>query len=243
MSGVWSRPVRAAAAAVVLVSSSAAGPVGAAEDAGKVIADSVLEFSAIQGQNGWWYGYWNATEDDDGRYDPAKDFIEFESFGGDSINRFDEHAEFSLGSLWYLEDGRFYTALWADGGHPHAEMELGSFAKADHWVVRRWVSSSEDSLIILGRLGKSMPWGANWSGAVVGKIVVDGRVVYSTDVDDGGGNYAVDVQVDVGTTVDFLIGPKDAIGVIDFTALLRRDFPAKPAGGPEAALKPETDEP
>ena len=238
---MWSRLVRAGTAAVVFVSGFAMGSAGAAEGSGEVIADSVREFSAIQGQNGWWYGYWNATEDEDGRYDPTTDFIAFEHFGGDSINRFDEHAEFSLGSLWYLEDGRFYTSLWAEGGHPHAVMELGSFAQADHWVVRRWVSPEEGAVTASGRFGKSMPWGKNWIGGVVGQIVVDGELIFSRDVDDGGGNYEVGTRVEAGTTVDFLVGPKDAIGVIDFTALLRKDLPAKPAGQ-EAAVEPETDE-
>src|SRR5262245_22441640 len=39
-----------------------------------VVADTVDDFSSEQGKNGWFYGYWDAANDPDGRYDPASDF-------------------------------------------------------------------------------------------------------------------------------------------------------------------------
>jgi hypothetical protein len=43
-----------------------------------VVADTVDDFTDEQGGNGWWYGYWDAANDPDGRYDPASDFKEME---------------------------------------------------------------------------------------------------------------------------------------------------------------------
>ena len=85
-------------------------------------------------------------------------------------------------------------------------------------MVRRWVSSTEGVVELSGHVGKVMPWGANWGGGVKARIVVDGATVHAVDVDDGGAPYSVSARVQVGSLVDFLIGPGLAIGVIRFTA-------------------------
>jgi hypothetical protein len=65
-----------------------------------------------------------------------------------------------------------------------------------------------------------MPWGENWSGSVKFLIVVDGSRVFESEVEDGGHGYAASASVQVGSQVDFLIGPGSAIGVIKFTATI-----------------------
>lgn len=189
------------------------------------LADSVRDFSGVQGANGWSYGFWDQSADDDGTYHPTADFQLLPRFGGDPINGLSGHDQFTTGQLWSLEDGRFYTSLWARGGHPHGTMDLGAYAKANHWVVRRWVSTVDSVVEIRGHAGKTMPWGENWGGDVVFQIVVGGSKVYEAVVDDGGGEYSATVEVETGTTVDFLIGPGTAIGVVDFTAVIRGSGP------------------
>jgi hypothetical protein len=182
------------------------------------IADSAEDFSGKQGQNGWTYGYWDESQDADGQYDQAGDFRLFTNFGTDHINGLSLHSEFTTGDLWYLEDGRYYTSLWAEGGHPHGTMDLGSYARAKHWVVRRWTSTVSGRIEISGHAGKVMPWGENWGGSTIFLVVAGGDQVYAAEVDDGGQKYSVSARVEAGTPVDFLIGPGSAIGVMRFTA-------------------------
>lgn len=191
-----------------------------------IVADSVEDFSGTQGLNGWMYGYWDESADADGQYDQARDFRLFRNFGTDPINCLYGHTEFTTGKLWYLEDGRYFTSLWAEGGHPHGDLDLGTYAKARQWTVRRWVSTVSGRIEIRGHAGKVMPWGENWRGSVKFLVVVDGSRVYESEEDDGGQEYSVSATVKVGTPVDFLIGPGSAIGVSRFTATL------KSTGGP-----------
>lgn len=186
-----------------------------------VIADSVGDFYGAQGSNGWFYGYWDRSSDQDGDYDQASDFRLLAHFGEDPINGLSQHSEFTTGELWYLEDGHYYTSLWAEGGHPHGTMDLGVYAKADHWVVRRWVSSVDSDVEILGHAGKVMPWGENWAGDVKFLVVVGGSRVYEAAFSDGGEGYSVRATIQAGTPVDFLIGPGSGIGVIKFTGTIK----------------------
>jgi hypothetical protein len=185
-----------------------------------VIADSVREFSGEQGANGWFYGYWDRSADRDDTYDPATDFELLQYFGRDPKNGLVGHSEFTTGELWYLEDGRFYTSLWAEGGHPHGKLDLGPYARAEHWVVRRWVSTIAGVVTIRGQAGKVMPWGANWTGGVQALLVVDGKPLYRADLGNLETVYAVEATVRVGSRVDFLLGPNPSIGVMKFTAMI-----------------------
>ena len=204
---------------VVTLGLVGAGPCGAQPFA-NIIADSVKGFSGTQGGNGWWYGYWDQTADDDRVYSQQDDLSLLDHFGADRINGLSGHSEFTTGELWYLEDGRFYTSLWAEGGHPHGTMDLGVYARAEHWVVRRWVSTTDGHVDIRGHAGKTMPWGENWSGSVNFLIVVDGAKVFEAEVDDGGREFNASVALKAGSLVDFLIGPGTGIGVIKFTATI-----------------------
>jgi hypothetical protein len=186
-----------------------------------VIADSVGDFSGEQGSNGWFYGYWDRSSDQDGVYDQASDFRLLTHFGEDPINGLSQHPEFTTGELWYLEDGLYYTSLWAEGGHPHGTMDLGVYAKADHWVVRRWISSVDSDVEIHGHAGKVMPWGRNWAGDVKFHVVVGGSRIYEAAFSDGGEGYSVRATIQAGTPVDFLIGPGSGIGVIKFTGTIK----------------------
>ena len=184
------------------------------------VADSVRDFSGKHGVNGWSYGYWDRSVDADGSYDQSTDFRFLSHFGSDPLNGLSSHSEFTTGKLWYLEDGRYYTSIWAEGGHPHGSMDLGIYARSDQWVVRRWVSTTNGGIDIRGHAGKVMPWGENWTGTVKVRIVRGGVRVYVSEVGEGGGPYAVSGTVQIGTPVDFLIGPGSAIGVAKFTGTI-----------------------
>lgn len=188
----------------------------AADTGSRVIADSVEQFSNQQGAKGWSYGFWDQSSDQD--YHQETDFQLLKHFGDDRKNGLSGRSEFTTGKLWYLEDGQFFTSLWAEGGHANSPMKLGNYAAAKHWAVRRWVSSTTSSCTVRGRIGKVMPWGKNWTGHCRARIIVDGKEMFSEIMDEDGQDYSVEVDLKQGSLVDFLIGPEQGIGVMLFTA-------------------------
>ncbi len=186
-----------------------------------IVADSVSGFSGKQGADGWSYGYWERTADPEKSYDQTTDFLLLKHFGTDPINRLSGRPEFATGKLWNLEDGKYYTSLWAEGGHPNGTMRLGAYAQVEQWAVRRWVSTVNGSITISGHAGKVMPWGENWTGGCQALIVVDGKTKFSSFMDNRGKDYSITVTVGIGSPVDFLIGPGPSVGVTRFTATIR----------------------
>lgn len=185
-----------------------------------VIGDSVSGFSDKQGKNGWYYGYWDRSKDGDGKY-AQSDFRLLENFGADARNGLKGHDAFTTGDLWFLDDGRSYTSIWATGGHANSSEKLGSYAAAEQWAVRRWISHTSGMVTLSGHIGKVMPWGANWGGECKATILVDGEVVLSSVMDNQGLDYSVAVKIRDKSVVDFLIAPNPSIGVVTFTATIR----------------------
>lgn len=193
-----------------------------ASELGSVIADSVTEFSSEQGKNGWQFGYWDRSVDTDDKYNQSSDFKMLQHFGKDVQNGLSKHRDFITGDIWFLEDGRLYTSLWAKGGHANSSKQLGKYAAAEQWAVRRWISDTSGTVTISGHAGKVMPWGANWGGECRAIIVIDGETVFSTVMDDHGIDFAVAAKIREKSVVDFMIAPDPSIGVVDFTATIRK---------------------
>ncbi|MFO0797134.1 MAG: hypothetical protein U0804_06620 [Gemmataceae bacterium] len=207
--------------ALVVAFSLTTGCNTAAPRPSEVVADSVRGFSGEQGANGWSYGYWDRTADPGKDYSQATDFQLLKQFGRDPINGLSSHRDFTTGDLWTLQDGQYYTSLWAEGGHPNSASRLGKYAPAEQWAVRRWVSTVAGPVLVSGRVGKVMPWGANWAGGCQARIVVDGVTVFSAPMDDRGTDYSVNTTLRTGSIVDLLIGPGPSVGVTKFTATIR----------------------
>ncbi len=148
----------------------------------RVIADSITGYSGTQGRNGWSYGtYQNA---------PGTSFTEF------AIHKqgCGENDELQLMGFVWCPQPFDYLALWHSGGHPTGP-----------WAVRRWRSSVTANLLIIGKLAKANIGGGD---GVVGRILVDGREVYSRAVagtDADGADYSVSVAVTTGSFVDFAL--------------------------------------
>ncbi len=187
-----------------------------------VIGDSVAEFSNEQGKNGWYYGYWDLSTDADGKYNQLTDFKLLKNFGTDVRNGFSRHSKFTIGDVWYLEDGRSYTSLWAKGGHANSAIGPANYSTAEQWATRRWISDASGTVTISGHTGKVMPWGANWSGECRATIIVDGEVIFSTVMDEHGLDYSVAIKVQEKSMVDFLIAPNPSIGVVTFAATISK---------------------
>ena len=115
------------------------------------IANSTVEFSGTQGQNNWFYGYWDQKGDADGIY--ADD--EFTAFpntaGGWSANNF------WTGSIWdWFAGDPPFTQLTSQGGRPSSEN--GNAALPDYWTVRRYVNEFDGPLTISGSLTHTSDW-------------------------------------------------------------------------------------
>lgn len=190
----------------------------------ELVADSVREFSGEQGANGWFYGYWDRTADTDQSFDQTADFQLLKHFGGDPVNKVSSHPDFATGKLWTLQDGLYYTALWAGGGSANGTTKLAPQAKVEQWAVRRWVSTVHGPVTISGQAAKILDWGGVDSGQA--RIVVDGATVFSAATHGMTTNYSVNATVRIGSRVDFLItaGPPatgGAFGPVKFTATIR----------------------
>lgn len=186
-----------------------------ASRAAPILADSVTEFSGVQGQNNWYYGYY-ATP---GASSSFTQMAYFDAVGG-TVG--------GSGGPWWEETttqgaGATWTLLWATGGHPG-----GPLISPLHWAVRRWVSEVSGSITISGTLQDADGGGGN---GVFGRILVDGVEVYTGRVDAISGPatlaYSIDTVVSVGSVVDFAIDP-NGNELYDSTI-----FTAKIAGVPE----------
>jgi hypothetical protein len=152
------------------------------------LADSEADFSGTQGEAGWQYGYWNASDDDDGAYAPA-DFLPFA-------------AEFWINGAWDWPDGNPpWTQLGRTGGHPNATPN-GPL----HWAIRRWTSPIEGTVRIEGSLANPSAEG----DGVVGRIFVDGMQVFEAAVDGQTVPVSIDVPVLEGSIIDWAIDPGPA---------------------------------
>lgn len=180
-----------------------------------ILADSVSEFSGVQGHDNWYYGYYVSP------------------FAGST---FEQMGEFN-GTTWTIRRGQdgYWTTLWDTGGHPNGVRTSGGRRPIEHWAVRRWVSDVDGQVLIHGLVAKSNTGGGD---GITGHIMVDGVEVWAQSVagtDGIGIEYGIMTTVHSGSTVDFAIspGPSDIQDGTMFAAVIRR--PAPPAFGAVAA--------
>lgn len=172
-----------------------------------VVADSVADFSAVQGQAGWTYGYY-ATPPDSGTFQQIPAFEP--TPGGGSTD-----------GAWVVDKLVSWAAIWQTGQHPGAETSsCGKQVTAD-WAVRRWVSDVTGQVRLFGHVGKQVD---GFDGAIA-RIIVDGSEIYTRNVggsDLTGVDYQVFANVSVGSSVDFVVSPhgSDCNDSIGFTAVV-----------------------
>ena len=163
-------------------------------------ADSISDFSAsgTQGENGWWYGYYNQSADGDATY-AASDFQLFE--GPDWV--------WNAGaSKWDWGGGNVpWTEISAPGGHPNGDNN-GDV----HFAVRRWESDVAGDATVSFNLAASNTNGGNGTTAIVyhngaelGSIVVDGT-------DGVGLTDTVTASLAVGDYLDLALSPQGTDG-------------------------------
>ena len=165
-----------------------------------VIANSVADFSGVQGQDSWFYGLVNRGDPGVAFvYDPNTDFEPFDTLvAGPGWNASD--AQVGANNNDFLNIGQF-------GGHPTGIGPGGQDSII--WATRRYVSEVDGLVKIAFDLRKTNVVNNN-GGGITGRIFVDGVEVFTQFIDnfDGiGVQSALARQVTVGTLIDFVIDP------------------------------------
>ena len=206
--GVTRPGVRLAIASLAL-----AGVAGAANAA--IVADSVADFSTLQGLNGWTYGYYNGNAGESS-WTPA-DF---------------EELEYYRGRGWWARQGNggYWTTIWAEGMHPNGPGSVSGRMGESHWSVRRWTSDIEGQADISGLLGSR--WDFARGDGVTASIFVDGELVFREKLFAGVKDiaYSIKTYLNVGSVVDFAVSPDGGIhydGTI-FTAIVQANVVPAP---------------
>jgi hypothetical protein len=158
------------------------------------LADSAGEFSDVQGQDGWSYGYRNYTLDGGGEnYNPTTGFIEFTP-------------ELWTGTQWDMntEAAGPWTELGPENSHPNG---AASAPNEEHWTIRRWSPAGEITeerpLALRWNVRKTNLSGTGVTGALyINGVLVDESVIAGND--------------GVGTTRTFyaLVKPTDVIDLV-----------------------------
>lgn len=139
---------------------------------GTLLADSLIDWSGVQGQGNWTYGYRNYTQDGgvdpaDG-YDPTADFIPFA--GGDGLGAWDGVTQVWNGSAWDLNTAAAapWTVLGSEAVHPNGTNNVD-----EHWPIRRWTAASLTTTTPLAIRWHTRETNLNGAG-VSGGVYVDG---------------------------------------------------------------------
>ena len=153
--------------------------------------DSEAEFSGTQGQDNWYYGYYDG--DSGSPYTPSD---------------FEEMPEFINGNQWIVHRGNpsgYWTSLGATGGHPNGP--VGNYYQAtEHWATRRWVSEVAGTLLIEGNLSK----GSTNGDGTINHVFINDVAVFSQHIygnETGGVDYSIQAEINVGDIIDFAIQP------------------------------------
>ena len=187
--------------------------------ASEPIADSSQEFSGVQGQDNWYYGYYDVRDDienGNGIYTPDE-FIPFLNDGSNVVSNDPDfgawknspnhwHGTWDLLDNSVVEHGP-WTEIQSVHSHPAANAQGDQEV---HWAIRRWVSELDGGIRMRGTISNES---ANGDGTV-GRIFVDGGEVWSQLTDGDSFDFEVDIPVSVGSVIDFATDP-DGANVLD----------------------------
>ncbi len=177
-----------------------------------VIANSIAEFSGVQGKDGWFNGYRNVTADGGAEnYNPASDFIPYA--GGTGLGDWDGSAQLWTGTVWDMETAAAgpWTFQNAESIHPNG---INSAPNEEHWAIRRWVAdelTSPTAVSIIWQVRKENGAG----GGVGGALYINGTKADSVVI---AGNATAEPKRRHNTTlkkgdiVDLALTPENADG-------------------------------
>ena len=182
-----------------------------------VLAHSKDDFSGTgtQGENGWYYGYYNLTEDElnnDGVYQ-AEDFIEFLNDGSGVVTPGFNHWNGNNGwDLTRVHPPGPWTYLAAEDTHPNGTNSADpDDVREEHWTTRRWVSDREGCVAIIWHMRE-----VNLGGTGVdGHLYHNDTLLDSVAIAGGDGVgviRTVVISIEVDDTIDLHLGPTGAGG-------------------------------
>lgn len=179
-----------------------------------LLADSVADFSLVQGERGWYYGFDNGTSDSFMLLPRTSVITAYTPLSGD------------VWECWTTTDPH-WTQIFQLGAHPNGTDSSAPSTAVLERAVRRWQSNYDGNVRIVGEVAKIdvTPGGSN---GVTALILLNGIEIYSVVVggeDSGGWSYETGANVDVGSTLDFVLDPLDGNDHHDltrFTAVIER---------------------
>jgi hypothetical protein len=153
-----------------------------------VIANSIAEFSGVQGSNGWFNGYRNYTlTGETVNYDPVKDFIAYN--GGAGMGAWDGDTQQWQGGAWNLNISG--SGPWTSQGpqdiHPNG---VNSPPNEEHWPTRRWVASEVPKVTPVSILWQVRKVNLNSDG-VTGALYLNGKQLDSVTIAGNNGTNPV----------------------------------------------------
>jgi len=147
-----------------------------------------------QGKNGWFYGFWNASQDEDDYYDSATDFEPMERCP-DSNWRPPGVCELTRED----EGFRWTSNLGFSLQHPETNPDV-------ELPIRRWVSTVSGP----ARLVVSHHVGGTFGDGTRALLLIDGDEIWRHDAiagDTVGTEMTFEVELRVGTVIDQLVHP------------------------------------
>ena len=163
-----------------------------------LLADSLADFSGLQGSNGWFYGYYNKSADAVPGY-VAADFIPFPTAGVGWSS-----SNYWTGTNWdYYGANPPYTTINNLQCHPN-----GTNNAAEHWVIRRWQSPVSGLLRVDWWVAKqNLTCGNGVTGTIFHNGTNKAFVVVAANNGVGATNTLYLTNVAVGDTVELAISP------------------------------------
>lgn len=179
-----------------------------------LLADSVADFSLVQGERGWYYGFDTGTSDSFTLLPRTSVITAYTPLSGD------------VWECWTTAEPH-WTQIFQLGAHPNGTDSSAPSTAVLERAVRRWQSNYDGNVRIVGELAKIdvTPGGSNGVAAL---ILLDGVEIYSVVIggeDSGGRIYETGANVDVGSTIDFVLDPLDGNDHHDltrFTSVIER---------------------
>jgi 2',3'-cyclic-nucleotide 2'-phosphodiesterase (5'-nucleotidase family) len=165
--------------------------VPAASFGAQIIADSVNEFSAAQGSNSWYYGYFNASAALHPSYDATNDFSRLRVFNG---------------STWIFDpSATYWLSISSLNATPNGGVNNGDRTPAEIWAIRRWVSTATGLVRIHGHVAANQTGGGD---GIIVMIFVNGALKFMQSLapaDVIGFDYSFGVGLRTGDLVDFAL--------------------------------------
>lgn len=165
------------------------------------LADSQADFSGVQGQGGWYYGFYEGTLNPSG-------FQQFPLFGVFTSNTWSRSAN---------APGGYWTFMSDIGGHPSGIQGASGRQPVINWAVRRFVFAAGGTVVVSGQLKKANQ--ACGSG-VIGHIFVNGAEVWTQTIQGNdlvGVSYSLQLCLPANSVIDWAIDPRNGEETCDYS--------------------------